>query len=130
MVVIADSLNGLCKEDLLSGKNSDDSSGRTKNPDIAKILQETSEGLAHLSIQWPDYGNNYDMNVLEILKLVQVGRLWFIYKLRQDVLLLSKLFVDSFPLLIFRTFCWLIKSFVTGLKRKVWYRITKRALKK
>ena len=75
MVVMADSLNGLSKENVLSGKNSDDSpfgdSPRTTT-NIDKILQETSEGLAHLSIQWPEYANNYDMNVLEILKLVQV----------------------------------------------------------
>ena len=70
MVVMADSFNGLSKEDVLSGKNSEDSSGKKNHLD--KILQETSEGLAHLSIQWPDYANNYDMNVLEILKLVQV----------------------------------------------------------
>ena len=85
MVLMADSLNGLSKEDILSGKSSDDSLGRTKNPDIDKILQETSEGLAHLSIQWPDYANNYDMNVLEILKLVQVGRQWFVFKIHLEL---------------------------------------------
>ena len=74
MVVMADSLNGLSKEEVLSGKSSDDSPEKTNNVD--DILQETSEGLAQLSIQWPDYANNYDMNVLEILKLVQVSYVW------------------------------------------------------
>ena len=74
MVVMADSLNGLSKEEVLSGKSSDDSQEKTNHVD--DILQETSEGLAQLSIQWPDYANNYDMNVLEILKLVQVSYVW------------------------------------------------------
>ena len=71
MVVMADSLNGLSKEEVLSSKSSDGSPEKTNH--IEDILQESSEGLAQLSIQWPDYANNYDMNVLEILKLVQVS---------------------------------------------------------
>ena len=74
MVVMADSLNGLSKEEVLSSKSSDGSSEKTNH--IEDILQESSEGLAQLSIQWPDYANNYDMNVLEILKLVQVSYVW------------------------------------------------------
>ena len=86
MVVMADSLNGLSKENVLSGKNSDDSpfgDSPRMTTNIDKILQETSEGLAHLSIQWPEYGNNYDMNVLEILKLVQVVGVCCSYTLSQ-----------------------------------------------
>ena len=39
---------------------------------IAKKLQQTSEGLMHLSNQWPNYAKEYDNNILEILKLIQV----------------------------------------------------------
>ena len=73
MVIISDGLEALSKENLQpSSTTPTNCSGVIDRPEMSKILQETSEGVAHLSTQWPNYANSYDTNVLEIFKLIQV----------------------------------------------------------
>jgi hypothetical protein len=72
MAVIADGLDALSKEEILSSDTRSSTSNKKDGAAILKLLQETSEGVAHLSVQWPNYANNYDNNVLEVFKLIQV----------------------------------------------------------
>ena len=72
MAVIADGLDALSKEEILSSDTRSSTSNKKDGAAILKMLQETSEGIAHLSVQWPNYANNYDNNVLEVFKLIQV----------------------------------------------------------
>ena len=72
MAIIADGLDNLSKESSLSSFQAPNNSTSSDSFEILKILQQTSEGLSHLSIQWPNYANSYDASVLEVLKLIQV----------------------------------------------------------
>ena len=75
MAVIADGLDALSKEEILSSDTRVSSSNKKVGAVILKMLQETSEGVSHLSVQWPNYANNYDNNVLEVFKLIQVRKI-------------------------------------------------------
>ena len=72
MAIIADAMDNLSKETLLISAPTPNHSATKDISDISKMLQETSEGLTHLSVQWPNYADSYDNSVLEVLKLVQV----------------------------------------------------------
>ena len=72
MAIIADGLDGLSKETILSEPPTSTPTKTCSRSDILKQLQQSSEGLSHLSTQWPNYASNYDTNVLEIFKLIQV----------------------------------------------------------
>ena len=74
MAIVADGLDALSKEEILSSDTRSSSSNKKDGAAILKMLQETSEGVAHLSVQWPNYANNYDNNVLEVFKLIQVRK--------------------------------------------------------
>ena len=74
MAIVADGLDALSKEEILSSDTRSSSPNKKDGAAILKMLQETSEGVAHLSVQWPNYANNYDNNVLEVFKLIQVRK--------------------------------------------------------
>ena len=84
MSIIADGMESLSKEELLSSDARKSTSNEKFGADILKMLQETSEGVAHLSVQWPNYANNYDNNVLEVFKLIQV-RITEYAKVRESI---------------------------------------------
>ena len=75
IAIIADQLDGLSKETSLAAFPTPKNTTKTDNSDVSKILQQTSEGLVHLSVQWPNYAKSYDTTVLEVLKLIQVCNL-------------------------------------------------------
>ena len=72
MTIIGNELNSLSKEWTTEAFPTLSKCQAANPPVIAKTLQQTSEGLMHLSIQWPNYAKDYDTNILEVLKLIQV----------------------------------------------------------
>ena len=120
MAIIADAMDNLSKETLLISAPTPNHSETKNISDISKMLQETSEGLTHLSVQWPNYADSYDNSVLEVLKLVQVDDIIKCCEVVSYIwgrILLScqwSLLGIIICLLLYRMYCMLIRSFAKG----------------